>query len=129
MITAEIKDQMLIKLIEGGFGDQIIGPKTFDFSYDQVQVILKQFKKRGFINSFDFSGLRYRVQVEADAHDFIGRGGFKFEEDAFRNHFTKLELELEKLEGEIPQDRFSNIMTLIGTVSSAISAYASLANK
>jgi len=129
MITAEKKDDLLITLIKGGFKDQIIGPNTFELEYDEVSTILKQFGRRDFINLHDFSGLRFRVQVEVEAHDFINRGGYKFEEDAFRNNFTKLELELANLEGEISQERFSNIMTLIGTASAAISAYTSIQGK
>lgn len=62
--------------------------------------------------------------LEIGAHDLINSEGFKFEEDAFINNFTKLELELAMLEGEIPQERFSNIMALIGSASAAVSAYS-----
>ncbi|KEQ31211.1 hypothetical protein N180_02890 [Pedobacter antarcticus 4BY] len=125
IITPAIKDDILNRLVNNGLSGQTITSKTFEYDYLIVQSILRQFSKRGLINSHDFSGLRYRVQVELDAHDFVNRGGFTFEEEVFRNNFTKLELELAKLEGELPKERFNNIMNLVSTISAAVSAYSS----
>lgn len=131
MITPEQKDAFLL-LIVSNPDKGIITVDSTSFSDDVDEYlfssILKQFEERGFIeiNNTAEESSKAWITVGVKAHDFLGRGGFRFEEDFYRNKFTKLELELSKLEGEIPEDSFKNIMMLISSVSAAVPAYSDL---
>lgn len=131
MITPEQKDAFLLSLVSNPNKGMItVDSTSFSENLDRYlfSSILEQFEERGFIkimNTAEESSKAW-ITVGVKAHDFQSRGGFRFEEDFYRNKFTKLELELSKLEGEIPEDSFKNIMMLISSVSAAVSAYSDL---
>lgn len=130
MLLPEQKDKFLNSLVSKPNRSLVlVGLDDFGSEIDEFLFlsVLDEFEQRGFIsieNGFTDSRRYISIGIKADA--FIQRGGYKFEEDIFRNNFTKLELELAKLEGEIPQERFNNIMTLISAASAAVSAFASI---
>lgn len=130
MLTPEEKDLILIKMTKDLDRDWLgIDTEYANIDEKTLNAFMRQLQRRGFVEIHgqpSFGEESFTVFVEMDADDFIQRGGFKFEEDEFRNKFTKLELELAKLEGEIPQERFSNMMVLIGAVSAAVSAYTTI---
>lgn len=129
MITPEQKDAVLIKMTEDADREWLdIDPEYAGMSETAVNVLVRQLERRGFVRVHtrpSYGDPSFTVTVELDADDFIRLGGFQFEEDAYRNNFIKLELELQKLEGEIPQERWNKIMTLVNTTSAAVSAYNS----
>jgi hypothetical protein len=129
MITPEQKDAFLLSLVSNPNKGMItVDSTSFSDDVDEYLFlsILEQFEERGFIeivSTVEESSTAW-ITVGVKAHDFLRRGGFRFEEDLFRNNFTKLELELGKLEGEISEERFKNIMMLISTAATAVSAYS-----
>lgn len=130
MITPEKKDALLIKIVNDPEREWLgVDPDYSGFPLHLLSAVLRQFSERGLIKfkgSIGKGDDTYTLSVEANSDEFLRRGGFVFEEDAFKNEFTKLEMELAKLEGEIPQERFSNLMNIIGTASAAFSAYATI---
>jgi hypothetical protein len=129
MITPEQKDLFLLSLVSNP-NEGMITVDSTSFSDDVDEYlfssILEQFEERGFIEivSAVEESSKTWLTVGVKAHDFLNRGGFRFEEDLFRSNFTKLELELSKFEGEIPEERFKAIMLLISTAATAVSAYS-----
>jgi hypothetical protein len=107
-----------------------INGDMFDLKNGIFQSLLRQFERRGFLKIKTeckrMESVVVSIEVEADDH--LNRGGFVFEEEAFRNDFTKLELELATLEGEIPVERFNTIMTLLSTAATSVSAYSTLSS-
>lgn len=130
MITPEKKDALLLKLINDPDRDWLgVDPEYSGFSLPLLSAVMRQFSERRFVElkgSLGKGNDTFTLSVEANADDFMRRGGFKFEEDIFQSNFNKLEFELSELEGKIPQGKFENIMNLITTAATAVGAYASM---
>lgn len=128
MITPEDKDHILIELINSPNREWLnIDSNNFNVPAPVIESLFRQFHERGFIKLYPpTKNGPILLTVEIDADDFIQRGGYKFQEDIFRNNFTKLELELAKLEKENPAINFKNVTTLISTVASGIEIYNGL---
>jgi hypothetical protein len=124
MITPEMKDQLLLKLIE------LKKPTFIEAKFEKengeyTNMIITQFINMGLVSVVEQLGLKMRkVQVEAEAYDLIRRGGFTFMEDIFINNVNKLELEIKKLEKDIPADKFDIITKAIGAISAGVGVYS-----
>lgn len=70
----------------------------------------------------------FTVEVNLDADDLIQCGGLKFQEDIFQNSFTKLQLELEKLEKNNPKINFENATKLISAIEAGVGIYKDFLN-
>lgn len=130
MITPDKKDALLIKMVNDPNREWLgVDPEYSGFTLPLLSAVIRQFSERRLVKLIGSLGKgddTYTLAVEANSDDFLRRGGFMFEEVQFRNQFSKLELELATLEGEIPQERFKNIMTLVSAASAAVSAYAAI---
>ncbi|SMC45832.1 hypothetical protein [Pedobacter africanus] len=126
MITPEEKDILLISLINS---EQ---PVTIDRDFlkdktTNAEIIINQFVSHGLVSVRQKFGNGMRIiQVEANAHDLLNRGGYKFKEEIFINNLTKLDLEIKKLEKDLPADKFDIITKAIGALASGVGIYTGL---
>lgn len=126
MITPEMKDQLLLKLIESE-NPVLIEAKFTKENGKYTDMIINQFINLGLVSVVERFGYgMVRVRVEAEAHDLIRRGGFKFIEEVFLSNVTKLELEIKKLEKDIPADKFDIITKAIGAISAGFTVYTGI---
>lgn len=130
MITPLQKDILLRKITEDSDRDWLnIGPEYADLSPGLFSALMRQFEKNGFITIKSSAGKGsddIAISVEMDADDFLRLGGHCLQEDIFKHNFDKLVLEIEKLEGDIPQSKLDNILNITGVILAGMSAYGSL---
>jgi 3-hydroxy-3-methylglutaryl CoA synthase len=107
-----------------------VGPSYSGLEYPVLSAVIRQFAKRGFITSHGSGKMSetYTIVVEMDADDFLSRGGHYFEEEIYRNSFTKLQLELENLEKSNPKVNFDNATKLIGAIAAGTKIYTDINN-
>lgn len=126
MITPEMKDQLLLKLINSDKPVLIEAKFTKD-NGKYTDLLINQFINIGLVSVVERFGYgMVRVRVEAEAHDLIRRGGFKFIEEVFLSNVTKLELEIKQLEKDIPADKFDIITKAIGAISAGFTVYTGI---
>jgi hypothetical protein len=127
-VTPELKDKILstIKVHPRRYSMQV-DCKHFSISKDMLNSLLRSFAKRGFITilqTFNGTGdMIIRVEIETD--DFLRSGGYIFEEEIINSELKKLELEIRKLQSDIPNDRYNTILQTFGTIFGAWSAFHS----
>lgn len=126
MITPELKDQILEK-IKSKSTEVFIDRSFFNHDEKELYMIVRQFAKRGFITITEETGYGYMtVRMEADGYDLLRLGGHVFEETIMGSNIKKLDLEIRKLEKDIPADKFDIITKTIGAIAAGVGIYSGL---
>ena len=100
MITPELKDRILSSLVNLGMSvhtDIHSDPADYGIDSYTYQAILDQFEQKGYITQTKFLGGVIRIRITADAHDFVGLGGFVGQEELLKANIQKLGLEIDLL--------------------------------
>lgn len=128
MITPALKDKILEYLVLNATDlyytstDEELA-QQFEISDRILTAILKQFHERKFINYKPYMGGGFFLDITADAHDYILRGGHLGEFEFLERQAEKLERELASLQSVAPKETYDNMKGIIDTMLAAASTY------
>lgn len=122
MITSELKDRILNRLVEVGIHPSFninSSKGLFQINRDQMELILDQFVDYHFINMDKMLGGTVNITLTAYAFDFVQKGGFTAKEALEKAALEKLQLELESLKKSFPEkaDLITSVLANIATVA------------
>ena len=130
MITPTLKDEILKFIVVAAPDLTYAGEleelaEQFKISTEVVKAVLRQFHQKGLIKYTPFLGGGFMLQISADAHDYILKGGHLGEFEYLEMQVQKLKNDLYSFESSVPKEKFSNVMNTLNTILSATSAYNS----
>lgn len=129
MITPEIKDHVLNELCSAPLESMINfkpGDLELDICFDDLNAILCQFKRLGFISELNARKQIIYLVVHMEAHDFLSRGGFFAHEEILKANIKKLGLELESLSKELEPkfaERAATITSIAGNIVTTLGLF------
>ena len=89
-------------------------------TFDELQAILMQFQRLGFVSDVNMRHLspQILIVVYLEALEFYQKGGFQMQDEILRLNLEKLKLEVEQLSKDYPEKAltFSSILSNISTV-------------
>lgn len=119
MITPKLKDHVLNELCSAPLESMVnFKPSDLelDICFDDLNAILCQFKRLGFISELNSRRQIIHLVVHIEAHDFLSRGGFFAHEEILKANINKLGLELEALSKEL-EPKFAEKANIILTIA------------
>ena len=125
MITNEIKDTVLKRLIETGTRYKIDFKqlsRDIKIDFDELDSILDHFENLGFLELEKLLGGKANVRINIPAIDFYSHGGFKGQEELLRINIEKLLLEIESLKPSFP-DKVEKITSIAAGIAGALSLF------
>lgn len=91
-----------------------------DTTFNELQAILMQFQRLGFVSDVNMRHLspQILIVVYLEALEFYQKGGFQMQDEILRLNLEKLKLEVEQLSKDYPEKAltFSSILSNISTV-------------
>ena len=89
-------------------------------TFDELQAILMQFQRLGFVSDVNMRHLspQILIVIYLEALEFYQKGGFQMQDEILRLNLEKLKLEVEQLSKDYPEKAltFSSILSNISTV-------------
>lgn len=129
IISPQLKDIILSYIISAAptmrfAGDRFEIATHFNTTEEVIKAILVQFHSKGFIHYTPFRMGKFQLEVKAEAHDYILKGGHLGEFEFLEMQVQRLKNDLIAFEGTIPQEKYTSMLGTINTILSAASAYA-----
>lgn len=87
--------------------------------FDILAGVLRHFERIGLIEELNCRRVATFLIVNAEAHEFVLRGGFLAQEEVFETNIAKLILEIENLKKQIAPDHLDTV-NKISSIASAI---------
>lgn len=128
MMSPELKDKVLEYIVVNSPNLRMQSSleefaKEFQISNNVVEAILRQFDKKGLINFNPFIGGGFYLEISADAHDYLFKGGYLGEYQYLEMQVQKLKNDLYSFESSIPKDKFDNLINTTNVILTAASAF------
>lgn len=126
MITPKIKDQVLSKITTLSLEVQCRfnpGEQFNTISFNDLNAILKQFQRLGFISDLNSRRSCIHLVVHLESVDFYNRGGFTAQEELLLANINKLQLELKSLAEDLKPkyaEKASTITSVLNNICSCI---------
>lgn len=134
MITPEVKDRALEKLIESFlakksrvFTISIVSlAKYLDTSADIAEALIEHFKDLNILDLYVVTNDHWQITLKVELFDLQRMGGFTSIEKNAADELRKLELELIALRSEIGQNKFDKVMGSIQLLSTWLKTFVSV---
>ncbi|MBS1778630.1 MAG: hypothetical protein JST70_04855 [Bacteroidetes bacterium] len=128
MITTELKDQILNEIVDNStdmfvtFNINELAAK-YNVGSKTVDAMLHEYENRQFMDVDRMLGGRVYCNLTIRVYDFIKNGGYNFEDTIASIQLEKLKLEIQSLEGSIPNAKYTLLMTTIGAIATALTLF------